>query len=295
MIRLSIYLGDDCIYTALAKTDERLCVREYEAIRLKPGSLPGGLLADQELIMKEFKLIAERYRKFRSHVHLTIGGNQAATKVVRVPFMKEKHLLRLCEKELRGYGSLHEEMVYDYSVVSTKNKDGAGSTILCAALRRQVLDGYLELLGESGLTVDTLGTALDALVHLPEIFPCVRSGACIAAVMEGDSIVSCLYTDGAFRCSSRTPLGPSHTAPELARDILSVLQFYHGRGAGHKDCRLFLSSAIPGAAELGSFLGLTPEELVLPHGCRLMDGFSLEEEIYTAWGLAGRSGWRWIE
>lgn len=230
-MRLSVYLGEDEIRTALGRAGKRIEIQDCCRIRLKEGALINDVVTEEEAVKAVLTGIRERYGKYRRSVYLTMGGNQIITKVMQVPRMARHHMLQLVKQELSDLilPSEEDSYVYDYSVIRRRNRENKGRTILCVAMKRKVVIEYENLFSECGLKLKAIDVAVDGLNRLVDFLPAFRGKTFILAVADGRNLMTSIYIKGVYTYTNRMRLveerGKKGCTEEMERVIRSVIHF----------------------------------------------------------------------
>lgn len=230
-MRLSVYLGEDEIRTALGRAGKKIEIHDCCRIRLEEGTLINDVVTEEEAVKAVLADIRERYGKYRRSVYLTMGGNQIITKVMQVPRLARRHMLELVKQELSDLILPSEEnsYVYDYSVIRRKNRDNKGRTILCVAMKRKVVAEYENLFSECGLKLKAIDVAVGGVNRLVDFLPVFHEKTFILAVADGRNLMTSIYIDGVYTYTNRMRLveerGRKGCTEEMEKVIRSVIHF----------------------------------------------------------------------
>lgn len=114
-------------------------------------------------------------------------------------------------------------------MIRKENGDGRGRTILCAAMKRQVVEEYKALFSECGLKLKGIDVAIDGLNRLAGFLPSFQNKNFILTVADGRSMMTSLYIDGVYTYTNRMRLVEERKtaacAEEMAQVVRSVVHF----------------------------------------------------------------------
>lgn len=230
-MKLSVYLGENEIWTVLGRTGKKIEIQDCSRIRLKEGALINDIVTEEEAVRDVLNRIRGRYRKYRRQVYLTMGGNQIITRVLKVPRLPHKQMRELVRRELSDLILPSEEgsYVYDYSVIRKGKGERKSRNILCVAMKREVIEEYEALFSDCGLKLKAIDVALDGLNRLVDFLPAFNSNNFILTVVDGRNMMTALYVDGVYTYTNRMRLveerGTLESGEEMAKVIRSVIHF----------------------------------------------------------------------
>lgn len=230
-MKLSVYLGEDEIRTALGRSGKKIEIQDCCRIRLREGALINDIVTEEESVREVLREIRERNKKYRRQVYLMMGGNQIITKVLMVPRMSRRHMLELVRRELSDLILPSEESfyLYDYSVIRKRNRENKGRTILCVAIKRKVVTEYEKLFSECGLRVKAIDVAVDGINRLVDFLPSLRHKTFILSIADGRNLMTSLYINGVYTYTNRMRLvgerGTKECTEEMIQTIRSVIHF----------------------------------------------------------------------
>lgn len=245
MMKMSVYLGEDSIRLIVGTMRKRLYVQDCRTYRLHTGTLINNVITDEEEVRKVLKCISCEYARCAGNVNLVLGSSKIITKVLPVPVLPERALLQLTKRELEGFADPKMDMVYDYSTIACKNVRNRGGTILCAAMPRSVIQGYVSFFALCGLRVKTIDTALNAAAQILGAVPELAGETFIFSVLDGRNMMSLLYTGGDYTYTSRirhlSDRGSKGIWEEIEKELRSIIFFQQTREADYKLSAVYLS------------------------------------------------------
>lgn len=225
-MKLSVYLGENEIRTVLGRTGKKIEIQDCCRIRLKEGALINDIVTEEDAVREVLNRIRDRCRKHRRQVYLTMGGNQIITRVLKVPRLPHKQMVELVRRELSDLILPSEERnyVYDYSVIRKEKGERKGRTILCVAMKREVIEEYEALFSDCGLKLKAIDVAQDGLNRLVDFLPDFCDKNFILTVVDGRNMMTALYIDGVYTYTNRMRLVEERGAPESAEEMAKVIR-----------------------------------------------------------------------
>ena len=297
-MKLSVYLSDNIVDAVVGQVvNGRLQICDVYSCRLKDGVLLNDTVTDEEYLKQILNRLADRYPRYKNRVHL-ITGSRNVTKAIQIPSMRHRQILQIVRRELMDYCQTQEDMIYDYSFLSSGRKS-KGYTILCGGMERRRVEIYQGLFSKCGMKVKTLGIALSSVVNLAAYLSVLREETYILAVLDGRNLMLTLYVDGFYTYTSRLRLLPEdreeETQQEITDAVNAIVKFYGMHGDQQVMKTLYYCS-IDGACgdtfweQIGKTTGLLvrmfPEEKDL--WLETDRDFHLSDHIFAAGNLLGR-------
>lgn len=299
MMKMSMYLAEDCVRLVVGDMKRRLHIHKCENYQLHAGTLINNVITDEDEVRKVLIKVSHDYAAYANRVNLILTSSKIITKVLQVPVLPRRALLELTKRELEGFADPEADMVYDYGTIACRNATNDGGTILCAAVERSVIREYTELFADCGLRVKTIDTALNAAAQLLTAMPEFAGKTYIFSVLDGRNMMSILYTGGDYTYTSRIRLlserASSEIWDEIEKELKSILLFQEARRSEYTLSDVFVSGItdqerremIPRLAKnIGAdirFLNDT-EAISVGSGC----DFKLSDYIYTTGSLLRR-------
>lgn len=192
---------------------------------LPEGAVINGVVIEEAPVKAAIGQLASRGIR---QVRMVLDSSLILMKLADVPLLPQKKLLQIVRQELADVGASYEDLIYDYAVVRPSNEKG-GASVLCCAMERKLLDGYMEFFEEAGIKVTGVDVSLNAVNKLAEMIPELKSKTYILTVLDGNNISSILYENGIYTFSNRSRLfaqrGTPEFSTELSDKISSLIQF----------------------------------------------------------------------
>ena len=305
---ISIYLSNESIQilTGDAKFGI-LNINEYYLEGIPERSIINGVITDPEAIKNSLGFVWEKYKLPSSNIHLVIDIPSAMGKVMTVPDIAEKKILKLVEREFSG--SYTENTLYDYANIlgnikslsreeKAKQKKKPGIDIYASAVNRELIGKYIKLFESQGIKLQSINLGMNSVIKLGHFLRSLRGRTYIIMALDGNSMASFLFINGRYNISNKYRLtyerGSVELASEIARQTSSLIQFNSSQKSGFQIEQVYLCGLhsdeqgygeyIKGALGIpASKLPLLDTEVLISHN--KASKFDLADNIYVAGNL----------
>lgn len=226
----SVYLSNEEIVVISGKASKKhINIRFFSTMSMPEGAIINGVITNYEGV--KLTLLQMRRRKMlpRKNVRLVIDSSAVMMKCIDVPILPHKKLMGFVKNTFADIVHAHGELLYDYSVISPRNKNGQGSTILCSAAEKETVGGFIDLFRETGVKLKSIDIALSNTIKLVNYYPKLTGQTYILSVLDAGFMSSFLFVNGKYSYCSRSRLlaerGTSASAGEISKMISSLIQF----------------------------------------------------------------------
>lgn len=265
----AIYLGNDKIQIITGKASRgKLKIKRAYSESLPEGIIINGIITD-DLWLKEHlrELKAQRILP-RGKVDLVVDSGDILCKTAVMPIVSEKKLKKLVAGEFAEAVAAGQDKLYDYSVLTQKNADGKGGTVLCTAADRSLVESYIDLFTSINTNLASIRLGLDCAISLCMGLSVLAEQTYILMLLDGNTMVSILFVEGRYFFSQRTRLlenrGGDSSAGELNKNISYITQFNKSQNSGGEISHVYLC-------------GLSEAESKLPQELSQLSGFSADK------------------
>ena len=149
----------------LKRTDKGYAVETIGSSILPEGAVDDGALNDPEAVAKTISELFKNLRIKNKKVGFSISGYSVIVKKVNLNVMDDSKLEEHIMAEAEQYIPFDIEDVYlDFQDLKTNTPESDRTDVMLVAAKKEIIDGYLEMLGNLGLQpviVDVDGFALE--------------------------------------------------------------------------------------------------------------------------------------
>ena len=248
---VSVYISNTQLHVTVGSgSAKKVRVRRAYRLRLSEGSIINGVITNEEQLRDELMSIWKEYRLPRKNIQLIIDSGKIMSKVLQVPYMKEKELLSYIRMEFSE--GQREDQVIDYMPMA---KDGPYdlNRIFCAAVEKNVIDSYLSLFQDMRLKIKRISIGMACLIKTAMATGYFQDRTGILMILEENSVTSVLFENGRYLYSRRNRLIHDIHTPqgveELERIADGIRQFFMQRHSEHRLTTLYLSGEQEGTAQ----------------------------------------------
>ena len=145
-----------------------------------------------------------------------------------------KDVLRIINKKGIGDCKLviengEHDLIYDYTILKDKLVDKPGIEILCCAMKKQMIEDYLNIFDDVGIEITAIDISLNAIDKLIEDIIRLSQRNFVIAVINGNDIALYLFEEGKYVFSNRSRLfserGSSSFTMEVSNILIKFKQF----------------------------------------------------------------------
>lgn len=85
-----------------------------------------------------------------------------------VPKIKDKEIHAIVKEEIDSLENGEHDLIYDYTILKDKLVDKPGIEILCCAMKKQMIEDYLNIFDDVGIEITAIDISLNAIDKLIE-------------------------------------------------------------------------------------------------------------------------------
>lgn len=233
---VSVYISNEQLHVLIGSgSSGKARIRRVYCLPLSEGLVMNGVITDEIRLREELQRIWKQYRLPRKKIYLVIDSGKIMTKVLEVPYMKDRELLRHISQEFAD--GEREEQVLDYFPLSRKSPYDL-NRIFCASIEKSVIDSYLSLFGEAKLKISRVNIGLGCLIKAVMVSGFFKGKTGMFMLIEGSNVISVLFEDGLYIYSRRNRLFNDPGTPEWIEELEliagGIRQFHTQRHSGYR-------------------------------------------------------------
>lgn len=290
----SIYIANERVQAVMGEAGRRgLKIQTHAATPLPEGVMINGVITDERALRAALEQLRRDYPSLKwQNVRLCIDSSAIYYKQMRLPALRPKRMLELVRGEFADMENA-QELLCDYAVLQPRAQEGGVEALLCA-VKREMVESYVQLLKESGIALGAVNTALDSQIKLVRNLPALREQTFIIMVLDGNVLGAAVFVKGQFRFANRSRLlaerGSEGLQAEVERAVSTLIQFNQSQKSGEAVTHLYLAGLRPQERELQAEVcrafGLRVGQLS-QGGCEIdaPDGFDMADYAYAAGNL----------
>lgn len=188
---------------------------------IPPGSVEDGVLQDPDVVGETIGALFKNLKIKEKKVGISISGYSVIVKKIQLDPMDPKELAEYISAEAEQYIPFDREDVYlDFEDLKTAESEDDRTDVMLVAAKKEVVDGYLDVLWDQGLNpvlVDVDGFALENIWETVE-----SSGANVALVDIGACKMNVNVIVGGMSVLARDIVGGSQQLTEQIINTFGV-------------------------------------------------------------------------
>lgn len=136
----------------LADSGKGLKLTRLGSATLPPDALEDGALQDPEAVATAVKALVKNLKLKGKKVAISISGYSVIVKKINLAVMTDEELEKHIESEAEQYIPFDIDDVYlDFQDLKTNTEEEDRTDVMLVAAKKEVIDGYLDMLREAGL------------------------------------------------------------------------------------------------------------------------------------------------
>ncbi len=221
----SVYLSNSTINAVVGTGGKRIRVKRVCSVEIPEGSLINGIITNEADLSDQLKEFWEQNKLPKKDVALVINSSQLVLKTLTLPKAKDRKIRELLPMEF-GDVTDQKDPILDYMLEST---DKNTVSVHAVMTDRSFIQGYLSLFKELGIKVSSVSVARTCRNKLLGTLKQVRGKVCVVHMIDGTSISSMLWVNGASVYATQRRVfceaGTPQFGVELARLVNNIQQF----------------------------------------------------------------------
>lgn len=234
-MEVSVYISNDRIEIVAGKGSKAQAkVKKVYSLSVPEGTVMNGIITGEQRLKETLEAIWDRYKLPRRGVCLVIDSGKIMTKVIEVPYMKDKELIACIDKEFAD--GEKTDLVTDYFPFP-KTDPYAMNRIFCAAVERGVIESYMSLFSDLKIKINRISIGLGCLLKAAIATGMFSGQTCVFMLAEGSTTISVLFENGEYIYSRRNRMlseqGSEDWIEELGQIADGIRQFYRQRHSSY--------------------------------------------------------------
>lgn len=284
----SVYLSNNNINAVVGSGGGKIRVKRVCTTQIPEGSLINGIITSEADLAEQLKEFWTANKLPKKDVSLVINSSQFVLKDLTLPKTSDKKIRETLPMEF-GDATDQKDPVIDYMLGQAGKKQ---VSVHAVSVERSFVQGYLSLFESLGIKVSSISAARVCRNKLLGTLKQIRSKTCVIHMVDGTSINSMLWVDGAAVYTTQRRVfceaGTSQFGMELARLVNNIQQFAITQQIQQKIETVYLAGATQEEFEIyrGSMLEAGMEgacELLQPEKhIRMPKGMEEEYSKYLA-------------
>lgn len=234
-MEISVYISNDRIEIVAGKGSKaHVKVKKVYSLSVPEGTMMNGIITGEQRLKERLEGIWDRYKLPRKEICLVIDSGKIMTKMLEVPYMKDKELIACINKEFAD--GEKTDLVTDYFPFP-KADPYAMNRIFCAAIEKNVIESYVSLFSDLKLKIKRIGIGLGCLLKAVIETGMFAQQTCVFMLAEGSTTISVLFENGEYIYSRRNRMlseqGSEEWIEELGQIADGIRQFYRQRHSSY--------------------------------------------------------------
>lgn len=207
--------------------DDVIKVQSCTEVALDENAIINGVITDEQQVTKGLQtLAASGVRSCR----LVIDSGQILMKNIEIPMLKKREIKDVVKHALSDIDSSYEDLMYDYSVLSTRLENKRNKAeILCCGMERKLLASYVEVFENAGIRLLSVDVSVNALLKLTQELNDFINKTYIVSVVDANNVSSYLFIENHYVFSKRARLfserGSDAFITEMISTVSQLMQF----------------------------------------------------------------------
>ena len=226
-------------------------IKKVYSLAVPEGTIMNGIITGEQRLQERLEQIWNRYSLPRKGICLVIDSGKIMTKMLEVPYMKDKELISCINKEFAD--GEKTDLVTDYFPFP-KNSPYEINHIFCAALEKSVIESYLSLFSDLKLKVKRISIGLGCLLRAVTATGMFAHETCVFMLVQGSTTISVLFENGNYIYSRRNRMlndqGSAEWIEELGQIADGIRQFYRQRHSSYTLDSIYLAGIAGGSDDV---------------------------------------------
>lgn len=251
-MELSVYISNERIeIVAGTGSKSKAKIKKVYSLAVPEGTIMNGIITGEQRLQERLEQIWNRYSLPRKGICLVIDSGKIMTKMLEVPYMKDKELISCINKEFAD--GEKTDLVTDYFPFP-KNSPYEMNHIFCAALEKSVIESYLSLFSDLKLKVKRISIGLGCLLRAVTATGMFAYETCVFMLVQGSTTISVLFENGNYIYSRRNRMlndqGSAEWIEELGQIADGIRQFYRQRHSSYTLDSIYLAGIAGGSDDV---------------------------------------------
>ena len=223
-----IYLSNTSaqLVSGVCNGSNQIDISDFQDYQLPEGTMLDGAIMEEDALKDVLRIIN---KKGIDDCKLVIDSGQIVHKNLIVPKIKDKEIHAIVKEEIDSLENGEHDLIYDYTILKDKLVDKPGIEILCCAMKKQMIEDYLNIFDDVGIEITAIDISLNAIDKLIEDIIRLSQRNFVIAVINGNDIALYLFEEGKYVFSNRSRLfserGSSSFTMEVSNILIKFKQF----------------------------------------------------------------------
>ncbi len=233
---VTLYLSGDRVIALVGTVKgKKLTVQKLYVKQFDRPMISDRKIIDVEDYTKELGAFFKENNLPGNSVNLILTSNMFILKMVELPLMSDKDLMRYIPREFNDvenrkkpiYGCLPINTILKKETEEDKGKKY--QHVFATMIERDTLDDVYRIARALKLKLKSITVNQSNLIRLMELMPQIKNNTCIVQIMQGSGMTNILYIDGTYTYSTTNRLFSEIDTPgygvEIARSVSNIIQF----------------------------------------------------------------------
>ena len=214
-----IYLSNTSaqLVSGVCNGSNQIDISDFQDYQLPEGTMLDGAIMDEDALKDVLRIIN---KKGIDDCKLVIDSGQIVHKNLIVPKIKDKEIHAVVKEEIDSLENGEHDLIYDYTILKDKLVDKPGIEILCCAMKKQMIEDYLNIFDDVRIEITAIDISLNAIDKLIEDIIRLSQRNFVIAVINGNDI--------ALYCRERVSMFSLKLVQDCFSGASGSSSFYYG-------------------------------------------------------------------
>ena len=207
------------LVSGVCNGSNQLDISDFQEYQLPEGTRLDGAIRDEDALTDVLRIIN---KKGIGDCKLVIDSGQIVHKNLIVPKIKDKEIHAIVKEEIDSLENGEHDLIYDYTILKDKLVDKPGIEILCCAMKKQMIEDYLNIFDDVGIEITAIDISLNAIDKLIEDIIRLSQRNFVIAVINGNDIALYLFEEGKYVFSNRSRLFSERGSSSFTMEVSNI-------------------------------------------------------------------------
>lgn len=171
----------------------------YTTVPMQPGAIVNGVIMRPDDIKQA---VAQLGVKKLKKVTLVVDSTNIIVKKALMPAISSSQLDQIIKGEFDLF-QREDKYLFDSNVIAQAN---GTMTVLCYAVAKDFIEGYLSVFRELNIKVVRIDTAMNGIIKYVSTVEALAQQTFVLNIVSGENILSMLFENGVYKLSNRSRL-----------------------------------------------------------------------------------------